>query len=456
MKKGSVKMKNLRDLVDMDIITEWRKDNINTNEPFCSSYLLLDEWESAKQDLYTLFGNQLSYSFGCSYNKSIYELEQEFIDLVYEHPFTNNFREITYDNITDVPYYILSNLVNPYFLARGTCLGLIPQYLPHVTITKPDGHEYKFFRTSKVMRVLGTLAKSFDIDGYEDFRLAASRITNQKNIKGTVELSIHPMSFMSMSNSTTGWSSCMRWSYDEPGEFCLGTTEMLNSRCVLVAQMYDSTNQKKWRELFIADRTLGIITPIKGYPYESTPLEEAIVSKLVELASVNWGMQFMPKPANYEISFYTKRMYNDLRFRKPQEYLMVTAETPESCDFNYSGKTQCMVCGETNVSFDFDGTVACADCDPLVTCAECGERFYPEDMLYIDGEPYCEYCYGTHTCNLHEDRHENLYSVVIKFETFYLCEECLDEFIKPEAQFENRSLDKEDLTEAGLKYFGFI
>ena len=57
----------------------------------------------------------------------------------------------------------------------------------------------------KVAEILGLSEE------YEAFRLAHSRILNTKTLKGTLCLSIHPMDYMTMSDNTYDWSSCMSW-----------------------------------------------------------------------------------------------------------------------------------------------------------------------------------------------------------------------------------------------------
>ena len=95
------------------------------------------------------------------------------------------------------------------------------------------------------------------IDTFECFRQAHSRALNCKTIKGNLCLSIHPLDYVTMSDNTFNWDSCMNW-MGCCGDFRLGTIECMNSPYIVVAYVeseneklvfgHHEWNSKRWRE----------------------------------------------------------------------------------------------------------------------------------------------------------------------------------------------------------------
>ena len=63
---------------------------------------------------------------------------------------------------------------------------------------------------------------------------------------------------------------------------------------------------------------------------------------------------------------------------------------------NYSGESECIICGEVGRYDDFDGEgeLVCNDCAPHEYCACCGDRIYDDDScVTLNGRVYCYACY---------------------------------------------------------------
>jgi hypothetical protein len=157
----------------------------------------------------------------------------------------------------------------------------------------PDGTTFKVQHGTKVSKAIGKIAKAFEMpnEQFEAFRIACSQGMNQKEITGNLTLSIHPLDYMTMSDNSCCWSSCMSWI--EKGCYRQGTVEMMNSPMVIVAYITaddkvlkissnQEWNSKKWRELFIV--TPDIICNILGYPYRNANISQAAISLIKELA----------------------------------------------------------------------------------------------------------------------------------------------------------------------------
>jgi hypothetical protein len=230
---------------------------------------------------------------------------------------------------------------------------------------------------------------------------------------------------MTMSDNTYDWDSCMSWVSE--GCYRQGTVEMMNSPCVVVAYLAgneemkingNSWNSKKWRELFIVNR--DVITSIKDYPYNNESLTREIVKWIKELAEKNLGWTYT-EPTDYDYNnhsfhlnhinsniqlvFSTNNMYNDFghiekhygcinnqldrnKLFKKNSYDVFTSLCLE---VEYSGASQCMVCGELDPKFDSGSCLACSDCQPVFRCTCCGDIITGEPVI-VDEEILCEWC----------------------------------------------------------------
>jgi hypothetical protein len=292
----------------------------------------------------------------------------------------------------------------------------------HFEAILPNGVKINVDKNTKLMRVLGRYAKAYGLEEeFEKFRLEHSLALNQKSYTGELCISIHPLDYATMSDNDNNWSSCMSWS---GGEYCRGTVEMMNSSCVIVAYLRDPNknflywNSKKWRELFVVNETL--ITGIKGYPYQSTELENYVIEMLRELAEKNWGYTYLdPKEkevarSDYELTkiasdelgncycFTTNAMYNDFRSRNQEHTHLVAVRegvANRDIEIDYSGLSQCMVCGSTTSCFEDEGCLFCDDCikTPMY-CYDCGRIVDEEDVIYAHGGVgLCQECFRVNT-----------------------------------------------------------
>ena len=265
---------------------------------------------------------------------------------------------------------------------------------------------------------------------FEEFRIRISQITNQRSLKGTMCISIHPMDFITMSDNSYGWDSCMRW-IDGDGDYRMGTVEMMNSPIVVCAYLKGSEpfnfgwnkndelttwNNKKWRELFVV--TPEFITEIKSYPYDNEEFTKAVMDTLLALSKENddneydtevyWTYSTPMNSRGMRLQFgtYENGMYNDFGcYRNNKGHLMhynsQIMENITDCNnyyITYSGAKTCMICGAYIDDYDADPKeVVCEKHGYYThgTCGCCGRRLVSDNIFYSDwtGQEYCEECY---------------------------------------------------------------
>lgn len=449
---------------------------------------ILRYWDEAKSDyLWDLMGHNFILEKKIDYTKNITLMTENIFDVLKMegHQF-----EIEYLNKIIRPlrssinwfgggrndreqymitlYYALEKLMDPVTLAANLYDG-VSLKIPN---PKDEKHPIPLSQGCKIARVLGKIADAYDLNGYEDFRLAHSRVLNDKKISGTLCLSIHPMDYMTMSDNGSGWESCMNWQNN--GCYRQGTVEMMNSPMVVVGylkakdDMYVDAqhewNNKRWRCLFLV--TADFITSIMAYPYPHEELTVACVDWLRNLAMENLGWRYdEEKPCTYKSAgidvvrsdgkitvitkgdwydhagltlggkdvtedeifhyieknpdtrdakiarfcFETYLMYNDFGRTDHYAYLNTAGIltdyaikcgagapskfTPIQNYVYYSGKSECMNCGEIEVDFDDEGQLCCTNCDSTVTCERCGARTPQDEAYRVDDAFYCEDCY---------------------------------------------------------------
>ena len=304
-------------------------------------------------------------------------------------------------------------------------------------LTFNDGTSMKVQKGIKPLKVLNKIAQKYGYpaEKFEAFRLWHSRLLNQKTLDGELCLSIHPLDFMTMSDNSSGWESCMHWMTDdeEPGDYRAGTIEMMNSPCVLVAYLHNPDhimigdlndwewNSKKWRELFVVQQ--GVIHEVKGYPYQDENLTNAVLMWIKELAhyKLHWDYSKnetnMVEPIPYEDGFarfdFTTSgfMYNDMKtmsihrgrintkllpkYRYNNDYYDANTKHIYPMQVNYGGIMNCMCCGKSDNEVRFhDDSVFCTSCEMGYYCARCGEWITSSPIFIEDyDEPICEGCY---------------------------------------------------------------
>ena len=438
---------------EMDAISAYRRKYAFSHGAvrdghFTTNENLLREWEDRKGEyLFRLFGEQLILRKEVTYNKSQAELMSEMSDIMNScygrvgrsgAEFYNAIIEFSLQHpaLNENERQNIYNFFNMRTLVENRFDGI------SFEIPNPKGKPLKFAHGCKVTKALGKLAEAYDLPGFEDFRICHSQILNQKTLTGTFCLSIHPLDYMTMSDNKSGWDSCMSWNRE--GGYRQGTVEMLNSSCVVVAylasdmdmsiecghQSFMSWNNKKWRELMIVHKDM--IASIKGYPYDNSDLTNEAISWLRELAreNCNWEYQDVQdlvyennSPLTYNgselrVCFETDYMYNDFGAVTHSIALSTDMDIEENYHVRknycgqqvyhliYSGRNQCMVCGDQNVELDDESCLACLSCQWQARCNECGDMC-GDDYYEVDGNIYCDHCYSHYVRNCAVTDHEH-------------------------------------------------
>lgn len=389
---------------------------------------LMRLWEPAKEEyLFKMLGNKFIVEKPYVIEKHFNEIKSE-VDACLSYGDMETF----YNNyITWCKHYInekimkdeyTANMHDLYDLCRATALSH-NMYAGRNLKIKVNDKEIAIQYGCKPIRILNKIAQAAELEGFEAFRLAHSMILNQKQIKGKLCLSIHPLDYITMSDNEYDWDSCMNWRNN--GCYRMGTVEMMNSPMVVVAYLTGNKtmryynhewNSKKWRNLFIVDK--DIIIGIKGYPYQNEDFDTACLEALKELAEKNLGWTYGSEIYHHsfdgdrregiylenedeylELTFRTNYMYNDFGNGNDTHFLLSNKREDNCIDLTYSGIPECMFCGGVvgiDVYINEADTVICESCVEYTTCEHCGNRIYGENYFDLDDHILCESCYYDH------------------------------------------------------------
>lgn len=417
------------------------------------SYMPLDNmeyflrfWNENKVNLYKMLGEQFIVKKEIFYEREIEDLAEDMDCVIWGGGFIGRFRSTYVNKIDalDLPYILKDFVTNARMLANNIYGGQTFEIPGTYTV---NGKPLQVPNGCKVIKMLGKVCdaigvkvtgykcedcgciydnpgsccgkKLVEVDGYETFRREHSLVLNQKKVRGNLCLSIHPLDYITMSDNTCGWSSCMCW-MEDPGDYRLGTIEMMTSKYVLVAYIEskdelhfggwgdnDSTwNSKRWRQLVVV--TPELILGNKQYPYDNDFIQGAVLKWVRELAEKS-GVFGLYNPESVmirnsgwntigdreiKIRLWFDYMYNDI-YDLRQGYVAANLST-SIIEYNLSGPAVCTECGgviSRDEGVESSWTV-CLNCSGMWRCACCGdmhsgEAYYTEDS----DDPYCHYCY---------------------------------------------------------------
>lgn len=447
----------------------------------------LSYWADNNKKLFHLLGGNLIYKVPYEYAKSEDIIKREISDLLNNTDNKNVFY-IIYDFLKEKTNGKWS--ISYYFNRTSIYLNnKIPETLE---LNNNSGKILKIPQGCKVIRALQKIltyynASKKEFDALEKFRIELSMITNDKKIKGNLCFSIHPLDFITMSDNSSNWQSCMSWK--DKGCYRLGTVEMMNSNNVICVYIdndkktfeygegnhKDTWNNKRWRQLFYC--TKEIIVSGKSYPYYNEKITQDALGILRTLALKNWHRTYeygieryqdmihlgslyriennrywirsKTQAKKHNIIFDSKAMYNDMFNDNTYEsYWCVRNKVKKNTIISYSGKAPCLCCMETvttpghqyddysedsyNIRYNNADSLICSNCLNGHMCNYCSN--YSKDLYkVVENTYYCKRCWEkkVRECPLcHKAMSLDLLSSSwkINISDFYICNNCLSHF----------------------------
>ena len=263
-----------------------------------------------------------------------------------------------------------------------------------------DGRR-KFFKfANQFLTLCGN--NTVDLSLVEEIRLAQSQVSSNRILKGTLRLSTRPEDFLSLSEDTSNWTSCLAMT-SHRGDYRAGCLEMMTSPYTILATV-ESNSRKYWRQIILL--TPYAIIALRGYPYTAPQVTSQVLSLVAAAAKRSLDWHYNPqlcytKSSEFAVSggtltLTTNRMYNDTYLGG---YYLIGKPLPTSpYEINYSGPAYCLSCGaplELSIpDFGYEGEVLCSSCSHRKICSCCGEMKDLDSLLFDKSldDYICFYC----------------------------------------------------------------
>lgn len=392
-------------------------------------------WNQNNKKLYKLLGENLILKVPITFEVNSHEFE---LRLKKSEEYNNFF-----DRLWRLIYpRFINERVSEFYREISAPSNIIANKIPSTYIFNFINNR-KPLKIQEGMRVIAAIQKFLSYidekdnqnfksvqEKFEKFRIFLSVITNKKCLDDTLYLSIHPLDFMTMSDNTNRWQSCMSWTHD--GCYKIGTVEMMNSNnvicCYLESQKpynFDKNNKteeredftwnnKRWRTLIYS--TKEILLSGKSYPYENKELTEKILNIVKDLSEKNLKRTYQFGPESYKdmkhinylsavdsnkmwrkndnckkknIIFDSDGMYNDIMNNSNYSFICYRNKVKKNLILNMSGKAPCLCCGDPVIEKDIPqdwtdedpnryqntNNLVCGEClNKYFTCEICGTQ----------------------------------------------------------------------------------
>lgn len=257
----------------------------------------------------------------------------------------------------------------------------------------------KFFKfANQFLTLCGN--NTVDLSLVEEIRLAQSQVSSNRILKGTLRISTRPEDFLSLSEDTSNWTSCLAMT-SHRGDYRAGCLEMMTSPYTILATV-ESNHRKYWRQIILL--TPYAIITLRGYPYTAPQVTSQVLSLVAAAAKRSLDWNYDPQLCYSKSSEFafpdgslyltTERMYNDSYLGG--YYLIGKKPLPASSyEINYSGPAYCLSCGAPlELDIGYESEVLCPSCSHRKPCSCCGEMKDLDSLLFdktLD-DYICFYC----------------------------------------------------------------
>lgn len=377
---------------------------------------------AAKQDLFDLFGGQVSLK-----SQAVLEDASQALD--------SAFARIP----PDCPSPELAEIIKTFFRSLGSDELVQGRWL--VEEKQIAGHSLKFCKDTKLGKVLRDLLKKVfpaiqESELQTALAVSSQIIQNVASHAATVVVSLDPLDFLLASEATTGWTSC----FSLDGMYRAGPLSFLLDSCTVIAYAYRKLDnffdlelpKKIWRQWIFISIPRARAYFSRQYPQGNEAFESAarrlIAYALAKKHGVNaeWTLQRNPeRPFNFG---------SNLVYRDPlsAKIVLKSVTTPLVPVIEPATDVPCPVCGEGLV--EESDRLVCAICAGLICCERCGRFVSDEDAYWgPDDDPLCETCFEEH-CARCEDCEEVFWIEDLhEIAGCFFCENCYDELPHCEA-----------------------
>lgn len=441
---------------------------------------IFEKWAVNKKHYIDIFGGKLIYEYP---EKIQFELDEKTKKEKFES-FLDFINYYFRDNYEELANYIKSQGQESFF-----------QNITSIDYTTLEGKKIK--KGTKLVKTFKYFINN--TNSLEDIQNKASQIIQENKIEGTLCLSVHPLDYLSISETTYNWRSC----HSLDGEYRAGNLSYMMDKTTIICYLKSGNdmvtlpdfpedvlwNSKKWRVLLFFSNDFNMIFAGKQYPFETQGGINIVLNDLLPESGLitneiyqkwsPWNRCFYPE---VQMPDYTIELNNAFvpvgRNLKPLRE--VVKDTPGSKHFNdllssstykpifsvkidsywspepltnkntlfeIGEKTLCLRCGMKEV-YGGAETMMCEECeleygdidnDLIGHCSYCDSRMYVDDAYYIEDEMVCESCYDSYgvICENCGETYYNANTFYDEETDRYYCRWCYNDLIA-EREYQER------------------
>lgn len=456
-----------------DLVVKYSQSFLFENDSSINTQPIFDLWSVNKEQLYHLMGDKLIYE-----TDEIIEFKLDEHNCVREkNRFINNlYTQFDYE---DLFRFVDVQSVESFYNNR---VG--------------SSYEYGNIKIPKDMK----LSKAFKyfVTDEETLRVIQdvySEVIQRNKVSGKLCISIHPLDYLSTSETTHNWRSC----HALDGEYRAGGLSYMCDKTTVVCYIKSDKeaklphfpasvmwNDKKWRMLVhLEEESQRVMIAGRQYPFEVSGAREKIKDIIDEMKVQRYNYRppysdhhFVDWTDEHFASFKSSELSNPDETKyttKPYRYIngLITpmgafVKTPKKQILHYNDVMQshiypwphitwesnrsfsvvpkvrigydgvpCVCCGENPIAHS--ETFACSSCDcenQNYCCDYCGSSVSEEELYYIDDEDsyICPRCYHEHFITCPACGYATLRDQVVYSEQRHelVCPACHDLFLNNE------------------------
>ena len=411
---------------------------------------IINEWERQKASLIEMFKRHPNYiegkfliAFDSNYERSI--------DLNAVNAFGGWLRRRM--SMIDTPDNICVRKANPNHILPIDIVDYIydlckwcnqrtvdEEHAKKLNEILPEIHPHAGQKTSRVINQFCNYLGWSKLEDYNREFAKFADALSPLTIKRHTILSLNPLDYLTMSFGNS-WASChtidkhnkrnMPNSYH--GQYSSGTMSyMLDSTSMVfytVDASYDGTDYwsqpKITRQMFHWGENMLVQSRL--YPQNNDGNDEAYTPYRNIVQAIMAQVQDIPN------LWTVKRgcLYSDVvhsvgtHYQDYLHYASTTLSRPkdsgdDGCLMTIGAVPICIECGHRH---DKEDTINC--CQPNMVCAKCGNEIN-DDVIYINGMPYCEDCVTWCDCCDCYELNEN--TIWVERDEIYICRDCRDNY----------------------------
>lgn len=236
-----------------------------------------------------------------------------------------------------------------------------------------------------------------------------SRLIQDCKITGKFVMSVHPLDFLSSSETAHNWHSC----HSLDGEYRTGNLSYMGDEHTFMFYLKAEEdcklpnfpfewNSKKWRMLMYMSKDEQVFVRGRQYPFSNdraVELATDMLKKYYNLDNFTEWTDVKSRINNLMFDDIGSLQYNDCLCSPSYSPMAIYNKDKEDDTHIRTNKSrmrvgeavECLECGRHMISYS--SSMCCDECAGYTYCECCGEACYEDDMYSLDGDMLCEFCF---------------------------------------------------------------